>query len=60
MEALKEDIAKLRLTANVDPVPDYAAGIAAVLKRRSDVLFGDREKLLQAVRGNPPKENCAC
>jgi ABC-type amino acid transport substrate-binding protein len=57
MEALKERIATLRLIANVEPVADYDAGIAAVLERRSDVLFGDREKLLQAVRRNPAERN---
>jgi ABC-type amino acid transport substrate-binding protein len=57
MEALTEHIAELRLTANVEPVADYDAGIAAVLKRRSDVLFGDREKLLQAVRRNPAEKD---
>jgi ABC-type amino acid transport substrate-binding protein len=49
-EALKETIAKLRLTANVEPVADYDAGIAAVLAQRSDVLFGDREKLLEVLQ----------
>jgi ABC-type amino acid transport substrate-binding protein len=53
VEALKETIAKLRLTANIEPVADYDAGIAAVLARRSDVLFGDREKLLEAARLSP-------
>ena len=57
MEALKEHIANLRLAANVEPVADYDAGIAAVLERRSDVLFGDREKLLQAVRRNPAEKD---
>ena len=57
MEALMEHIAKLRLTANVEPVADYDAGIAAVLERQSDVLFGDREKLLQAVRRNPAERD---
>lgn len=57
MEALKEHIANLRLTANVEPVPDYDAGIAAVRERRSDVLFGDREKLLQAVRRHPAERD---
>ncbi len=50
---LKESIAVLRLTASVQPVADYDAGIAAVRARQSDVLFGDREKLLQAVQGSP-------
>ncbi len=53
MEAVKEHIAELHLEANVKPVADYDAGIAALLDRGSDVLFGDREKLLEAVRRNP-------
>lgn len=53
VDAIEEHIAELRLTANVEPVADYDAGIAAVLGRGSDVLLGDREKLLQAVRRNP-------
>ena len=53
MEELKEHIAELRLTANVKPVTDYEAGIAAVLERRSDVLFGDREKLLAGGAAQP-------
>ena len=53
MQALTRHIARLRLTANASAVSDYDAGIAAVLERQSDVLFGDREKLLQAVRSNP-------
>ena len=57
MKALREHIADLRLTANVEPVPDYDAGIVAVLERRSDVLFGDREELLAAVRRNPAERD---
>ena len=53
MAGLKESIAELRLTASVQPVADYDAGIAAVRERQSDVLFGDREKLLQAVQRSP-------
>jgi polar amino acid transport system substrate-binding protein len=53
MKALAEHIAELRLKANVEPVADYEAGVASVLERHSDVLFGDREKLLQAVQRNP-------
>lgn len=53
MAGLKESIAELRLTASVQPVADYDAGIAAVRARQSDVLFGDRGKLLQAVQGSP-------
>ncbi|MCM3879223.1 MAG: transporter substrate-binding domain-containing protein [Vicinamibacterales bacterium] len=57
MEAVKVHIAELHLQANVKPVADYDAGIAAVLDRGSDVLFGDREKLLEAVRRNPAGRN---
>jgi ABC-type amino acid transport substrate-binding protein len=53
MTALMGHVARLHLKANVEPVADYDAGIAAVLKRQSNVLFGDREKLLWAVRRNP-------
>ncbi len=53
MAGLKESIAELRVTASVQPVADYDAGIAAVGARQSDVLFGDREKLLQAVQRSP-------
>jgi ABC-type amino acid transport substrate-binding protein len=41
----------------VQPVADYDAGIAAVLKQQSNVLFGDREKLLQAVQRSPSAKN---
>ena len=57
MEGLKESIAELRLTASVQPVADYDAGIAAVRERQSDVLFGDREKLLQAVQRSPDERD---
>jgi len=57
MEAVKGHIAELRLEANVKPVADYDAGIAAVLDHASDVLFGDREKLLEAVRRNPAERS---
>lgn len=53
MEALTEEVAKLRLTANLEPVADYDVGIAAVRERRSDVLLGDREKLLNTLQRNP-------
>jgi ABC-type amino acid transport substrate-binding protein len=35
------------------PVDSYDAGVAAVLQRRSDVLFGDRAHLLHAVQRSP-------
>jgi polar amino acid transport system substrate-binding protein len=53
MEGLKDRIAELRMTANVQSVADYDAGIVAVRGPGTDVLFGDREKLLQAVQRSP-------
>ena len=53
MAGVKERIAELRMTANVKPVADYDAGIQAVLSSQTDVLFGDRQKLLHAVQVNP-------
>ena len=43
----------MRLTASVAPVDNYDAGVAAVLQGRTDVLFGDRAQLLQAVQRSP-------
>ena len=54
MEALKD--AHRRATAHRERrvrCADYDAGIVAVRERRTDVLFGDREKLLQAVQRSP-------
>jgi ABC-type amino acid transport substrate-binding protein len=50
MAVLQDRITNMRLTANIEPVADYDAGIAAVRKPRTDVLFGDREKVLEAVQ----------
>jgi polar amino acid transport system substrate-binding protein len=57
MEAIKEHIADLHIKANLESVSDYDTGIAAVLDRRLDVLFGDREKLLEPVRRNPAERD---
>ena len=53
MAGVEERIAELRMTANVKPVTDYDAGVQAVLSSQTDVLFGDRQKLLHAVQVNP-------
>jgi ABC-type amino acid transport substrate-binding protein len=53
IETLKARIASMHLTASVAPVDSYDAGVTAVLQRRSDVLFGERAQLLQAVRQSP-------
>jgi ABC-type amino acid transport substrate-binding protein len=57
MAALRDRITNMRLTANVEPVADYDAGIAAVRKPRIDVLFGDREKLLEAVQRSASRKD---
>jgi len=57
MEGLLQRMVELRLTANVEPVADYDAGIAALLKGRTDVLFGERVKLLQAVQRSPSRQD---
>ena len=43
----------MRLTASVAPVDNYDIGVAAVLQRRTDVLFGERAQLLNAVQRSP-------
>jgi len=50
LDALKSQIAKMQLTANVESANTYDAGLAAVVDGRTDVLFGDRAQLLQAVQ----------
>jgi ABC-type amino acid transport substrate-binding protein len=55
VEALEARIASMHLTASVAPVDSYDAGVAAVLKRSSDVLFGERAQLLQAAQRSPAK-----
>lgn len=53
IEALKSRIASMRLSANVAPVANYEAGLAAVVGGSTDVLFGERAQLLQAVQRSP-------
>lgn len=47
---LMEGLSKLKLTAKVVPVDDYAAGVASVVTQRVDVFFGDRAMLLDAAK----------
>ena len=49
LDALKERLTSLRLTASVASVDSYQTGVAAVRKGQVDVLFGDRAQLLEAV-----------
>jgi ABC-type amino acid transport substrate-binding protein len=56
IDTLKARIASMHLTASVAPVDSYDAGLAAVLQRRSDVLFGERQQLLQAVQRASSKD----
>ena len=47
---LKEKIGELEIAATVEPVADFASGVDAVVSRRADVLFGEREILLDAAK----------
>jgi polar amino acid transport system substrate-binding protein len=53
IDALKSRIASMRLSANVASVANYEAGLAAVVDGSTDVLFGERAQLLQAVQSSP-------
>jgi ABC-type amino acid transport substrate-binding protein len=56
IDTLKTRIASMHLTASVAPVDSYEAGVTAVQQRRSDVLFGDRRRLLEAVKLGSAKD----
>jgi ABC-type amino acid transport substrate-binding protein len=55
--ALLNRLKELRLVVKVVPVKDYAAGIANVAKRRSDVFFADRAILLDAAAHSASARN---
>jgi polar amino acid transport system substrate-binding protein len=57
LAALAGHIRSLRLKASVVPATEYETGIAAVLEGRTDVLFGDREKLLYELQRTAAKES---
>jgi putrescine:ornithine antiporter len=44
---------EFRLTATVTPVPDFSAGVQAVVDRHANVFFADRTVLTDAVAHNP-------
>src|SRR5262249_43588986 len=52
LEGLIDRMKALRLTASIVPVDTYDAGIARVQDGGTDVLFGDRAHLLDAVKRN--------
>jgi putrescine:ornithine antiporter len=54
---LHERKATLEVLAEIAPVDGYATGIQRVLSRQSDVFFGDRPILLDAVRRSPAAED---
>jgi polar amino acid transport system substrate-binding protein len=56
---LADRIDKFQLTAKVDPVDSYDAGITRVADGETDVLFGDRAILIEAVSRNPAASNLA-
>jgi putrescine:ornithine antiporter len=47
---LAEQLGKLKLTAKVAPVKDFAEGVQAVLDRKASVFFSDRSMLLDAAK----------
>ena len=47
---LADRIGKFQLTAKVEPVKEYAAGVRAVLDRKASVFFGDRPILIDAAK----------
>ena len=49
---LIDRIAKLGFTAGLTPVDSYDAGVAKVVNRNANVLFGDRARLLDAAVHN--------
>jgi ABC-type amino acid transport substrate-binding protein len=49
---LADRLEKLKISANVAPVDSYEAGIQRVLDRGSDILFGDRDILLNVAQGS--------
>lgn len=54
---LARRLAELELDVNVVPVDSYKGGIQRVLDRQSDVFFGDRPILIEAVARNSGSEN---
>lgn len=50
LDALMDRMKSLRLTASIVAVDTYDAGVAKVLDGGTDVLFGDRARLLDAVK----------
>ena len=52
-KALIDALRARRIVVTVAPVPDYAAGLQAVLDRRAAALFGDRPVLLDAAKRSP-------
>jgi polar amino acid transport system substrate-binding protein len=54
---LTRKLAELELDVNVVPVDSYNAGIQRVLDGQSDVFFGDRQVIIEAVTRSPSEEN---
>jgi len=52
VELLTARIAALHINSTVAPVDSYEAGIAKVVDRSADVLFGDRAQLLDLAKRN--------
>lgn len=54
---LEQKIGEFNIIAKIDPVTDDTAGVEAVVKRRADVLFGERSILLDAMHRNPAADD---
>lgn len=50
---LKHKIDTFKILATVSPVESFDAGVDQVAKRTSDVMFGDRDMLLDAAKRSP-------
>lgn len=53
VDLLKERVKQRRIIGTLDPVASYEAGVAHVLNRDSDVLYGDRATLLALAKRSP-------
>ena len=54
---LKRQLRELDLDATLVPVESYQAGIERLLARKTDVLFGDRQILVEAVAQSPSRSD---
>ena len=56
---LRDSMTRLNVVAEVGPVSDYDTGVRTLLERKSDVLFGERAILADAIRRSPSGRDLA-